>query len=383
MLGSIWPEGNFWASLLKLFDVGSYAWTIIIFTIVLKIVISPLDVTQRFYTNKTTRAQAKLQPELEKLKKRYGQNTTLLYQKQNELYQKSGYSMKGSCIIMFLYMIVNFAVFITFFNSLQFVAGFEIKRQYNELQEVYISSYNVGYLQDYLEIDLESDEYKNVEDKNSYISLKEENKANTIATEQTISIESAREVVSTYKIGVQEQAQDEVVNKYNDIKDSWLWVKNIWRGDKLTVKEISSYNEYVASTGENSVSEETYNLVMAKLINGDESINRVNGYYILSVIVVVLSFVSQLIIRKTSQPKSKLGQSVNIQQPNATKILMFVMPFAMLIFTLNSSAMFSLYVITNTLMSTLITPFSVFVSNKIEDNNERKRQESIKVDYRR
>ena len=71
MLCSTWPEGNFWASIIKLFDfVGSYAWTIIVFTIVLKLVLSPLDFLQKFYTNKTTRQQAKLQPELQKLQKR-------------------------------------------------------------------------------------------------------------------------------------------------------------------------------------------------------------------------------------------------------------------------------------------------------------------------
>ena len=55
LLGAVWPEGNFWASLIKFFDVGNYAWTIILFTLVLKLVLSPLDFLQRYYTNKTTR----------------------------------------------------------------------------------------------------------------------------------------------------------------------------------------------------------------------------------------------------------------------------------------------------------------------------------------
>ena len=146
MLGSAWPEGNFWAFLIKLFDVGSYAWTIIIFTVVLKLLLSPLDILQRYYTNKTTRAQAKLQPEIEKLKKRYGQNQNLLYQKQNELYQKSGFNMKGSCLVMLVYMVVTLVVFLTLYSSLQSIAGFKIKNQYQELEQTYDSSYNQSYL---------------------------------------------------------------------------------------------------------------------------------------------------------------------------------------------------------------------------------------------
>ena len=61
---SAWPADNFWATLIKLFDVGSYAWTIILFTLVLKLILSPLDFLQRFYTNKTMCAQQKLQPQL-------------------------------------------------------------------------------------------------------------------------------------------------------------------------------------------------------------------------------------------------------------------------------------------------------------------------------
>ena len=64
---SQWPSG-FWPNIIKIFEVGSYAWTIVLFTIVLKLVLSPMDFLQRFFMNRQTRAQAKLQPKLEKLK---------------------------------------------------------------------------------------------------------------------------------------------------------------------------------------------------------------------------------------------------------------------------------------------------------------------------
>jgi len=369
LLGSAWPEGNFWASLIKLFDVGSYAWTIIIFTIVLKLVLSPIDFLQRYFTNKTSRAQAKLQPELEKLKKRYGQNQTLLYQKQNELYQKSGVGMKGSCIVMLVYMVVTFSVFLTLFSSLQSISGFKINNQYNELSATYHNSYNTEYLQDYLGIDL-----------SNYATLSDEEKTNLITEKEA---EKSEEDVAAKKAETQRNAQIKVVNHYKEIKDSWLWIRNVWKADKATTKEISTYADFKSATGNNSVTESEYNTVMKLLLEDYENSNQVNGYYLLSVIVVAVSFFSQWLTKRISQPKSKTGERAKVQQPGFAKILMFLLPFVMLLFTLRSSACFAIYIITNSVMSTLITPITTVISNKIEDKKEKQRQDAIKVDYRR
>ena len=370
LLSSAWPENNFWSSLIKIFDVGSYAWTIILFTVVLKLVLSPLDFLQRYYTNKTSRVQAKLQPELEKLKKRYGQNQQLLYQKQNELYKKHNMGMGGSCIVMLVYMAVTLTVFLTLFNSLKFISGYKIGKQYEELQTTYYTSYEKEYYQDYLGID----------DLQNFKTLKaDEQKALIAEKESLIGDETA---VKENKDTAINNAQKAVVEKYKDIKDSWLWIKNIWLPDKASVKEISTYESFKAST-DVEVSKEEYNLVMGLLLQGYDNTNNVNGFYVLSVIVVLVSFLSQWFIRKISQPKAKNGQTVNVQQPGLAKAMMWILPIAMLLFTISSSAIFALYIITNSLMSTIITPISTVVCNKIEDKKELKRQEQIKVDYRR
>ncbi len=394
LLGAVWPDGNFWASIIRLFDVGSYAWTIILFTIILKLVLSPIDFMQRYFTNKQTRAQAKLQPELEKLKKRYGQNQTLLYQKQNELYQKNNVKPTGSCIVMLVYMGVTLAVFLTLWSSLQSIAGFNIKNQYKELQTIYYNSFNADYIEDYLQIDLETYNNSTSEEKTELITNAETTKLNEILisdevvnnTELTTEEEKqtyAQTILDGIKKSKQEVAQIKVADYYPEIKDSFLWIKSIWRADKATVSEIASYDDYKASTGDTGVSKETYNLVMGKLLNNYNDTNQTNGYYILSILVVAVSLLSQLVIRWSSKPKNKNGEKVTMQQPGFTKILMFIMPITMLIFTLTSSSIFAIYIITNSLMTTLITPLTTFACNKIEDVKERKHKEEIKVDYRR
>lgn len=387
LLGAVWPEGNFWASLIKFFDVGNYAWTIILFTLVLKLVLSPLDFLQRYYTNKTTRMQAKLQPEMEKLKKRYGQNQTLLYQKQNELYQKNNVSMKGSCIVMLVYMVVTLTVFLTFYSSLQTISGANIKNQYEQLESTYTNSYEVNYY-NYLGVDLqEFNDLQTKEEKNNYILEKENAKVQTIKTDNSLETDDeALAIFNDQKAVIIENAQIDVANKYIEIKDSWLWIKNVWRADNATISEIPTYEDYKALTGETSVSKTQYNLVMGKLLNNYKETNQINGYYILSIIVVVVSFLSQWLTKKMSAPKTKDGVVVQ-QQPGMTKVLMFLMPVMMLMFTLNSSAIFAMYIIVNSLASTLLIPVTTVLSNKIADRveakNEKKRKEALKVDYRR
>lgn len=368
---SQWPSG-FWPNLIKIFEVGSYAWTIILFTVVLKLVLSPVDFVQRLFTNRQARAQAKLQPQLEKIKRQYGQNQTLLYQKQNELMAKSGVNMKASCITMLVYMALTLTIFITLFNSMRGIAGFKIQNQFNDLRETYSVTYNGGYLKDYLNMtDEEVAELysKTGGERKEYILTFEQRKVTRDLTLEQVQAKGGE---------IKSLAQDNVVTRYKEIKDSWLWIKNIWIADKATAPEIQNFNAYVSSTGDKTVFEEDYNNVMGKLQNVDKS---VNGYYILSVLVVAVTFLSQWLNKKLSSPKDKSGNTV--KQPGMGKFLMILLPFTMLLFTLNSSAIFSIYIITNSIMGTILTPIITIICNKIEDKREKAKTEVIKPDYMR
>ncbi len=369
---SQWPSG-FWPNIIKIFEVGSYAWTIVLFTIVLKLVLSPMDFLQRFFMNRQTRAQAKLQPKLEKLKKQYGQNQNLLYQKQNELMAKSGVNMKASCITMLVYMVLTLTIFITLFNSIRDISAFKIANQYKDLRQTYSITYDVGYLKGYLNMtdeDIEGLYAKSGDERAEYLNTFEQNKA----TADGLTLEQ----VKAYGEQIKSTAQDNVESRYFEIKDSWLWIKNIWIPDKATTSEIQSYSSYISSTGDKGVLEEDYNNVMGKLQTQEKS---VNGYYILPILVVAITFLSQWISKKLSTPKDSSGNK--IQQPGTGKFLMILMPFMMLLFTLNSSAIFSIYIIVNSIMSTILSPIITIICNKIEDKRERKTVEIAKPDYMR
>ena len=187
--------------------------------------------------------------------------------------------------------------------------------------------------------------------------------------------EKIEEGLAPYK----QEAQDLVVKKYLEIKDSWLWIKNIWIADKPTVNEILTYEGYKSATSDESVTQVEYETIMAKLLNGDKDVNGVNGYYILSVLVVLVSLLSQLISRKMTQPKGTPAQN----QGAMAKVMMFFLPFVMLMFTLRSSSIFSIYMLANSLISTLLMPLTTKLCNVISDRKEVKEEEKNKITYSR
>ena len=94
--------------------VGNYGVAVIVFTLTLKIVLSPLDVWQKVSMRKNNKAMERMKPKLEKLQKQCGGNRELYQQKQMQLYKEEGYKMTGSCLPMILTMVIFFMVFAGF-----------------------------------------------------------------------------------------------------------------------------------------------------------------------------------------------------------------------------------------------------------------------------
>ena len=72
-----------WEKIIMAFNGGiqNYAWAIIVFTIVLKLVMLPLDFFNKKISAKNAEVQAVVQPEVEKIQKKYGNNKQMINQK--------------------------------------------------------------------------------------------------------------------------------------------------------------------------------------------------------------------------------------------------------------------------------------------------------------
>ena len=92
-----------------------YAIAIIILTIAIRVAMLPLDIRQK----QSSRKMARIQPELNALKKRYENNPQMMQQKQQELQKKAGVNPMAGCLPMLLQMPIFFA----FFGSLRVLAN--------------------------------------------------------------------------------------------------------------------------------------------------------------------------------------------------------------------------------------------------------------------
>src|SRR5699024_7150887 len=85
---AIQPYTTFpWALLLNgaMDGIGFYALRIILLTVCLKLILSPLDFFQRYKMRKNQLITMRLKPQMESLEKAYGNNPKVLQQKQAEL----------------------------------------------------------------------------------------------------------------------------------------------------------------------------------------------------------------------------------------------------------------------------------------------------------
>ncbi len=96
-----------WAIELIYSFVGSYGWSIVVVTILMRLVVLPLDIRQR----KGMRIQQKLQPQIQAIQKKYANDQGAQQRKMQELYKEAGYHPLSGCLPMLAQMVILFAFF--------------------------------------------------------------------------------------------------------------------------------------------------------------------------------------------------------------------------------------------------------------------------------
>ena len=101
--------------------IGNYGWSIVVFTILIKVLLMPLD----FKSRKSMRRMSDLQPQVSKLQKKYANDKEKLNQKTAELYRKEHISPLSGCLPMLL----SFPVLIAMFGAMRMAANTELAKQ--------------------------------------------------------------------------------------------------------------------------------------------------------------------------------------------------------------------------------------------------------------
>lgn len=87
--------------------INNYALTIIVFTILIKLVVMPLNLKSR----RSTQRMTSVQPKMLALQEKYKDDQEKLNQKMQELYRKEGVNPMGGCLPMIISMFILFAMF--------------------------------------------------------------------------------------------------------------------------------------------------------------------------------------------------------------------------------------------------------------------------------
>ena len=318
---SLLLASDLWTIIIDFFakTIVNYGWSIIIFTICLKLVLSPLDVFQRVSTQKQSRVMAVIQPEINALQEKYKNDREKLNQETNKLYKKYKVNVGGMCITMLVTMAISLIVLFTLYSSIRSYGTEKLYTTYQELDQAYVEA---------------ETEYATITD--------------TDLTQE-------------------EYIEEAIMLKYNELSEqnSWLWIKNVWKSDTNTSQfvDFDDYADHFNLEGEDrDLAKSRYDSITSTII-GDGKDN--NGYYVIIIFAVLVSFLTQFLSAKLLAPK---GQKMNL----TNKIMMAVIPITMLILAMTSNVVFTLYIITNSLMTAIISTIISLVLKRMNKDKDDK-----------
>lgn len=343
------PSG-LWPIIISGIDEGvlNFGWTIVIFTIIVKLAMSPLDFLMRWSGKKNALIQKKLAPQVEKINKKYSNNKQMANMQIQSLYKREGLHIFSSCIFSLIYLALTMTVFFTLYSSLRDYSAYNVLNQYDTIKGQYYSVYE-----------------------------------STEGTEE--------QKISAAELAVKETWYKE--------KDGWLWISNIWRADTQnnpvpsydSLKSlVSSVKDKKATSKFKEIDEAEYQKIMGNLIEKEKG--QWNGYYILAILALGLTFLSQWISELGNKVKSKKKEKTNkfyqpiddkdkkkdIDPTNSTtmKVLKYVLPVIMVVFVITSSAAFGIYIVTSSLISILI---NLLINYLVKVTTKKQEQELLLI----
>lgn len=409
----LWPTIMNWIES----SVVNYGWVIILFTLLIKACLSPMDLLIKFNTKKTTLVQQKLAPQIARINKRCGDDKQQAQMQTQALYKKEGFNVFGSCIITLINLVVTMVVFFTLFASLREMSAYKAINQYAKMEEAYVSTLEVQTKQNFIS-QLNSglsgsgktyeSEFKVVfegdgTDENKgyfyyYFTTETSEEITTKQEELNIYLNNIAnnpdyvdpttsqgktlfEILELAQTQATQNATSSAYEVWKEVKDSWLWIENIWVADSYK-SPLPTYSdlESIASSSKNSeykeyvsnINEDLYKTVTASVHSQN---SRWNGYFILAVLSAGLTFLSQWLTEFMQKSKNKKVNDLvaqSNQQTGTMKFMKIFLPLMMVVFVLTSSASFGLYIVASSLISMIISTLTSLIVNACYKKKEEK-----------
>ncbi len=318
--------------------VGSWGWTMVVFTIMIRLVLTPLDIKSRVSMRKTT----KLQPQLQALQKKYANDKEKLNAKTAELYKKAHVNPLSSCLPLLL----TWPILIAVFGAMRMAANKELLLQLSQ-----ILNNEVPTLEKWLWI-------KNLWMPDSLFaaSMPDLNTLRQIPTDQWL----------TWFNGLDQSNLPVLIKDLGLTADSFSQANLAATLNSMigTLSEPGAIFQNAAYAEAVAIKPGwTFNLLITQF----SLVNSFNGLLLLP----ILSAVSQLAMTKLmggSQP-----QPAAQGQPNTGKFMQYFFPIFSLVICLSYSAAFALYWVSGN----LVVMGQTYAINKYLDIKESKTAEDV------
>ena len=341
--------------------VASFGWTVVLFTVILRLILSPLDIWQKVISRRNNKAMERMKPQLEALQARYADDKQRLQQEQMALYKKEKYSTMGMC----LPTIVTFVVFFVVFAGFRQMVGYQFAKDYKECVKAYNTS-----IAEQIEANKDADYIvDNGDGKWDVDDIKKTQEGKDFYTEAQKNAQQA--VYNVY------YSEDQVTIR------SFLWIKNIFVSDNWAqaVPDFATVTgqKGMATSKLTGITIDEYNDVMADVLGtgGYGKDGKWNGLLILPILSIALSFLSTKLLsgsqaQPPAPPQDAQGEGAEKaqSQQQTMKMMQYVMPIMMGVFALFYSGAFALYMFTSSLCAILFQLTFNLIAKLVDKSRE-------------
>ena len=341
--------------------VASFGWTVVLFTVILRLILSPLDIWQKVISRRNNKAMERMKPQLEALQARYADDKQRLQQEQMALYKKEKYSTMGMC----LPTIVTFVVFFVVFAGFRQMVGYQFAKDYKECVKAYNTS-----IAEQIEANKDAD----------YI---EDNGDGKWDIDDVAKTESGADFYAAAKKNAQQAVYNVYYSEDQVTIRSFLWIKNIFVSDNWAqaVPDFATVTgqKGMATSKLTGITIDEYNDVMADVLGtgGYGKYGKWNGLLILPILSIALSFLSTKLLsgsqaQPPAPPQDAQGEGAEKakSQQQTMKMMQYVMPIMMGVFALFYSGAFALYMFTSSLCAILFQLTFNLIAKLVDKSRE-------------
>ncbi len=316
------------------FVVKNYGIALLLFTILTRLITFPLQIKQQ----KSSARMAMLQPELEKLKKKYGKNQQKLQEEQMNLYAKAGVNPMASCLPMLITMVILFALIPVIYGPLTYVSNLnkdDVQENDLMIQGIYYYADEVKDNKTYNTFEKLINKYEEDYKEDNADATDEEAEAYAYDTlEKKFKSKKSYPAAAKAKVNTSDNVENviEAIKLHNDI-DKFILDESYFSTN--LIKSRPELMTFVFTREADGKYADVLEIVNKDIRNFAEdfhyeifgiSLGTIPSWKSVTCIIPILCFVLQLLVTLVSQHFAKKNNPAAANMGGGMKAMMYIMP---------------------------------------------------------